>query len=402
MIERIRGRTVVVGITGGIAAYKAVELCSALVQKGAHVHVIMTVEACKFVTPLTLQAITRQRVMVDTFAEDDPTVIAHVDIADRADAVMVVPATAHFLAKFALGLADDMLSTTMVAIGSRVPILVAPAMNVHMYRNAVVTAHLDTLRQRGVHIFEPEHGFLACGYEGKGRMVSCATLLEGLAYAWGQPLAHRRVLITAGATIERLDPVRYLTNDSSGKMGVALAHVAHQRGADVLLVHGRMTVPLPAGVQAIEALSAEAMREVVLAQFATCDIAIMAAAVSDYRPAHVSPQKIKKNASTMTLALEKTPDILREMGQMKTTQMLVGFAAETQHVPAHAMQKLTAKNCDFIVANDVSIPNAGFYHDDNAATLYGADGSVHAWPLLPKPVLAAHLWDVLVAKREAL
>ncbi len=391
----LQGRTVLLGVTGGIAAYKAAAVASKLTQAGAKVHVVLTASAAKFIAPLTFQAITRHRVVVDTFDEDDASVISHIDLADRADAVVVAPATANSLAKLALGLGDDMLSTTMLALGTRVPVLVAPAMNVHMYANPVVQAHMETLRARGFTFVEPGEGFLACGYTGKGRMAEPEEIADRL----GSMLAGRpreldgvRVLVTAGATVERIDPVRFLTNDSSGKMGFAVAEAARDRGARVTVVAGRTEVSPPQGVEVVRVESAQDMYDAVLGRFGEADIVVKAAAVADYRPKQAAVRKVKKTEASLSLELERTPDILKALGERKAPeQVLVGFAAETNDLAANAMGKAASKRADFIVANDVSQAGVGFGHDTNAVSVYSADGLVEDVPLQSKRAVAERL-----------
>lgn len=395
----MQGKTIVLGITGGIAAYKAAALASALTQAGARVHAVMTASAVKFITPLTLQAITRQRVMTDIFDEEDPSVISHIDLADRADAVIVAPATANSLAKMALGLGDDMLTTTLLAV--RAPVLVAPAMNVHMYANPTVQAHMETLKARGVQFVEPGEGFLACGYTGKGRMAEPADIVArlGALLASRSEMAGVRVLVTAGSTIERIDPVRYLTNDSSGKMGFAIAEAARDKGAQVTLVAGKTEAAAPTGVELIRVESAREMYEAVLSRSGGMDIVIKAAAVADYRPAQTAPQKIKKAEEVLTLTLERNPDILKELGERKRPgQVLVGFAAETNDVEQHAIRKAKAKRCDFIVANDVSKPGVGFGFDTNEVSVYTSEGLLEVLPLQSKRNVADRVVEIAAGK----
>jgi phosphopantothenoylcysteine decarboxylase / phosphopantothenate---cysteine ligase len=387
----LRGKTVLLGVTGGIAAYKAAAICSKLTQRGASVRVIMTESAVKFIAPLTFQAISRNRVIVDTFDEQDPSVIAHIDLADHADAVVVAPATANFLAKLALGLGDDMLSTTLLAV--RAPILVAPAMNVHMYANAAVQKNMQLLRERGVRFVEPEEGFLACGYTGKGRLAEPETIVEELEQAFRrkQELMGKRVLVTAGGTIERIDPVRYLTNDSSGKMGFAIAAAARDHGALVTLVAGRTSAEPPEGVEVVRVESAEEMLQAVTDRYDRSDIVVKAAAVADYRPVKSEEFKIKKKEDRIALELVKTTDILKRLGETKSHQILIGFAAETNDLERFAMEKLRSKNCDLIIANDVTMPGAGFSGDTNAVSIYHADGLLEQLPVSSKREVAERI-----------
>ncbi|CAG5085660.1 CoaBC [Thermobacillus xylanilyticus] len=407
----LRGRTIVVGVTGGIAAYKAAALVSRLTQRGADVRVIMTESAAKFVAPLTFQTLSRNPVYTDTFDERDPAVVSHIDLADHADLFIVAPATANIIAKMAHGLADDMLSTTLLA--TTAPILVAPAMNVHMYAHPAVQANLRLLAERGVRFVEPGTGQLACGYVGKGRLAEPETiadtaeaLLAEMAReaAGGHPLAGRRVIVTAGGTVERIDPVRYITNDSSGKMGIAIAEAARDLGADVTLIAARVTAELPAGVEVVRVESAEDMLRAVMERFDEADVVVKAAAVADYRPAVRRTSKMKKKEDRLTLELEKTPDILAEAGRRKTKQLLIGFAAETDDLEANAMDKLRRKNCDLIVANDVTAPGAGFDVDTNAVSVFDAAGRTAEWKVMPKREIGLRLMRLAaerLADREA-
>jgi len=403
MDKTLAGRTIVLGITGGIAAYKAAALCSRLVKLGAEVRVIMTEGATKFIAPLTLQTLSRHPVATDVFDERDASRVQHIDLADSADLVVVAPATANIIAKMAHGLADDMLSTTLLA--TTAPVLVAPAMNVHMLQHPAVADNLNVLAARGVRFVEAGTGQLACGYVGKGRLAepdeiagAVVELLRG-----DRPLSGRRVLVTAGGTVERLDPVRYITNDSSGKMGFALAETARDWGADVTLVVARTDGPPPPGVRVVRVESAEEMHGAVMGRLPELDAVVKAAAVADYRPALRLPGKMKKGADRLTLELVRTPDILQEIGEWRRRQgakspFVVGFAAETDDVERHALDKLARKGCDLIAANDVSAEGAGFGSDTNIVNVYGAEGLVEAIPRAAKRSVAERLWR-LVALR---
>ncbi|MFC0216063.1 bifunctional phosphopantothenoylcysteine decarboxylase/phosphopantothenate--cysteine ligase CoaBC [Paenibacillus chartarius] len=398
-MSSLRGKRIVLGVCGGIAAYKAAALCSKLTQAGADVRVIMTKSAVQFVAPLTFQTLSRHDVYVDTFDEKDASVVAHIDLADHADLFVIAPATANLIGKLALGLGDDMLSTTLLA--TTAPLFIAPAMNVHMYENAAVMKNMETLRQRGVRFIEPGVGQLACGYVGRGRLEEPEAILAALErYAGGaQLLAGRKVLITAGGTVERIDPVRFLTNDSSGRMGFAIAETARRMGAEVTLVAGRTEGPLPGGVNVIRVQSAQDMLEAVLAEAGSSDIIVKAAAVADYRPAMKADQKIKKSEHTMTLELVKNPDILQTLGSRKKDgQVLVGFAAETERLEEHAMDKLVRKNCDLLVANDVSKPGSGFGTETNEVRIFDRNGNVEALPLLHKLEVAERLLELAAAR----
>ncbi|CAH0120107.1 Cysteine/Cysteine sulfinic acid decarboxylase [Paenibacillus sp. CECT 9249] len=398
----VKGKTIIVGITGGIAAYKAIALCSKLAQSGAEVHVIMTKSAAKFVTELTLQTITRHPVYTDTFDERDPSVVSHIDLADRADLVVIAPATANAIAKMTYGLADDMLSTTLLA--TTAPIVVAPAMNVHMYEHPTVVANMETLRKRGVMFVEPGFGQLACGYVGKGRLAEPEEI-----FAWiesffarrgrrNEPLKGRSVLVTAGGTIERIDPVRYITNDSSGKMGFAIAEAAHAMGARVHLIAANAAIDPPSGIQVTRVVSAQDMFDAVMRHMAESDIIVKAAAVADYRPVQAALRKIKKSGGELTLHLEKTPDILQEVGARKTTQYVIGFAAETDNLEQYAMDKLRRKNCDLLVANDVTAEGAGFGKDTNIVQIYDRNGLVETLPQMAKSEVAFRLLQFVAGR----
>ncbi|MFB6365087.1 bifunctional phosphopantothenoylcysteine decarboxylase/phosphopantothenate--cysteine ligase CoaBC [Paenibacillus elgii] len=395
----LNGKTVLLGVSGGIAAYKAAAVCSKLAQAGADVRVIMTESATQFVAPLTFQTLSRHDVIVDTFDEKDASVVSHIDLADRADVVVIAPATANVIGKIALGLADDMLSTTLLA--TTAPILVAPAMNVHMYAHPAVQANMQKLAERGVRFIEPGTGQLACGYVGKGRLAEPEEIVAAIERFFQEKrlLEGKHVLITAGATVERIDPVRYLTNDSSGKMGYAIAEEAKRMGANVTLVTGKVSIAAPAGVTVVKVESALEMMEAVLSRLPEQDVIIKAAAVADYRPVEQAEHKIKKNEDEMTMRLVKNPDIAQAVGERKKpSQLLVGFAAETQHLETFAQEKLKKKRCDLLVANDVTMEGAGFSTDTNVVRIYDSGGLVEALPLMSKGQVAARLL-ALVADR---
>lgn len=394
----LTGKIIILGITGGIAAYKGAALCSKLVQAGAEVHVIMTESAAKFITPLTLQILSRHPVYIDTFDERDPAVVSHIDLADRADLIVIAPATANAIGKMAAGLADDMLTTTLLAATS--PIIVAPAMNVHMYEHPAVVHNLELLASRGVMFVEPGTGQLACGYVAKGRLAEPEDIVVAIQAFFSEQgrLTGKRVLVTAGGTVERLDPVRYLTNDSSGKMGFAIAEAAKVMGAEVTVIAGRTSVDPPAGVTVIRIESAQQMLEAVTERFEESDIVVKAAAVADYRPVVKHEQKQKKSGESLTLELEKTTDILQTLGERKTHQVLIGFAAETEDVERYAMDKLLRKHCDFIVANDVSREGAGFNGDTNIVQLFGPNGLIEAMPIMSKREIARRILEHAVER----
>lgn len=402
----LKDKNVLLGVCGGIAAYKAVEAASRLRKAGASVHVLMTEEAAKFVTPLTFQEISGNPVSVSMWEKVTNWNVEHIALANLADVVLIAPATANVIGKIACGIADDMMTTVIMA--TKAPVYVAPAMNTNMYTNPITQRNIDTLRRYGYHIIEPASGHLACGTSGVGRLPEAVELAEIIKNHFEPPkqqsLTGKKVVISAAGTREPIDPVRYITNASSGKMGYAIAEEAAARGADVVLVSGITSLPAPADsrIKLLKAESARDMQRLVEANFTDCDIAIMAAAVSDYRVKDVSVQKIKKNDETMTLELVKNPDILKGLGEKKTDrQFLVGFAAETQNVLEYAKGKLKRKNLDMIVANDVSQVNAGFNVDTNIAKIITRDGQVRQAPLMKKTELAQLIFDIIEAKIEA-
>ncbi|WP_019003648.1 bifunctional phosphopantothenoylcysteine decarboxylase/phosphopantothenate--cysteine ligase CoaBC [Cohnella laeviribosi] len=407
MNQPLSEKTIVLGVTGGIAAYKAAALCSRLVGLGASVRVIMTEGATRFITPLTLQTLSRHPVATDTFDERDPSKVQHIDWADAADLVVVAPATANIIGKMANGIADDMLSTTLLA--TTAPVLVAPAMNVHMLEHPAVVHNMETLARRGVRFVEPGTGQLACGYVGKGRLAEPDDIAEAVLrmLAADKPLAGKRVLVTAGGTVERLDPVRYITNDSSGKMGFALAETALLLGAEVTLVYARTEGTPPAGAELVPVQSAEDMYEAVMKRLEATDAIVKAAAVADYRPKHTLDRKMKKGSETMTVELVRNPDILQAIGDWKQqagragkAPFVIGFAAETDDVEKHALDKLRRKRCDLIVANDVTQAGAGFGVDTNIVRVYGKEGLVESLPLQSKRSVAERIWRIAASRPD--
>jgi len=401
----LAGKTVVLGVAGGIAAYKAAALTSKLTQAGAAVHVILTESARKFVQPLTFQALSHLPVHTDQFEEPDPAVIAHIDLADRADLVLVAPATANIIGKLANGIADDMLTTTLLA--TKAPVMIAPAMNVNMYQHPAVQANMKRLASFGCRFIEPGEGLLACGWIGKGRLAEPEEIVMAVERffaesahqeAHGQDLAGKRVLITAGPTREKIDPVRYISNHSTGKMGYALAEAARDRGADVVLITGPTALPKPAGVAIVSVESVQEMFDAVMERLPWADIVIKSAAVSDYRPKAVSPHKMKKQEGDLVLALEKAPDILQTIGQRKTTQYVVGFAAETQELIRHAREKLERKHVDMIVANDVLAEGAGMGTDTNIVTILTRDGTMIQLDKMSKREVADQIFTHILDK----
>jgi len=396
----LTGKTVVLGVCGGIAAYKAVEIVSRLIKLGAEVHVIMTEAATRFVTPLTFREISGQPVHTTMWEEPKTWNVEHIALARRADLFVIAPATANMIGKMANGIADDFLSTTVMATPA--PVLLFPAMNTQMYLNPATQANVVTLRNRGIQIVEPASGLLACGTEGVGRLPEPSEIAQCIAthFRYSGSLRGIRVLVTAGGTREAIDPVRFIGNRSSGKMGYAIATAAAERGATVTLVSGPVILPVPCGVNRISVESAAQMREAVLSVFAETDIVIKAAAVADYRPEVAEEQKIKKSSDTLTLCLTKNPDILAELGKLKTTQFLVGFAAETQELLAHATEKLRKKNLDMLVANDVTQVGAGFDADTNIVKVLSKDGSVEELPQMSKAELGHVILDRIIAKYD--
>ena len=391
----LEGKKIVLGVTGGIAAYKAVEVASRLRQAGAEVHVVMTREATEFVTELTFREISGNPVTMDMWAPVTHWNVAHVALANLADAVLIAPATANIIAKAAVGIADDMLSTTLLATSA--PVFFAPAMNTRMYENPVVQQNIRCLEKRGAHIIAPACGHLACGAKGAGRLPEPVALVKALDNFFGgqSTLAGIKVLVTASGTLEPIDPVRYIGNRSSGKMGYAIAAEAVRRGASVVLISGPSALEPPAGLEKfIPVRTALQMREAVLAEAESCTLIIKAAAVADYRVSRIAANKIKKDENELVLRLEKNPDILWELGQRKRPgQVLVGFAAETQNLLEYARAKLEKKNLDFIVANDVSRADAGFNTETNLVKLLDRSGGVEEFPLMDKHRLAALLLD---------
>ena len=389
----LTGKTVVLGVCGGIAAYKAVDVVSRLVKLGATVHVIMTAAAAQFVAPLTFREISGQPVYTTMWEEPKLWNVEHIALARRADLFVIAPATANMIGKLANGIADDFLSTTVMA--TTAPVLLVPAMNTEMFQSAATQSNLITLESRGFMIMAPASGMLACGTEGIGRLPEPAEIVDQIAahFESGKSMQGVRLLVTAGGTREAIDPVRYIGNRSSGKMGYAIAAAAAERGAEVTLVSGPVSLAAPAGVKRVSVESALEMREAVLAAFPTVDIVIKAAAVADYRPEVVAEQKIKKHSANLTVELTKNPDILAELGEIKTGQFLVGFAAETQELVANATEKLRRKNLDLLVANDVTLPGAGFESETNIVKLFAKDGSIEELPQMSKQDIARLLLD---------
>ena len=394
----LSGKTIVLGVTGGIACFKAAALASMLKKQHADVQVIMTENATKFVTPLTFEQLTGNKALVDTFDRNFVHAVEHISVADRADFVLIAPATANVIAKLAHGLADDMLTTTVLAC--RCKKAVAPAMNTGMYENPVTQDNIETLRHYGWEIVDPAEGRLACGAEGKGRLPEPEDLLEVCLHALAheKDLLGKRVLVTAGPTQEALDPVRYLTNHSSGRMGYAIAAAAARRGAIVTLVSGPVALKKPAYVNTVDVVTAEDMFDAVMQYAPDADIIIKAAAVADYRPAAVSDNKLKKSDDALSIPLERTKDILGTLGKEKREgQFLCGFSMETENMLENSRKKLEKKNLDMIAANNVKEPGAGFAVETNVLTLITKDGET-ALPLMRKDAAADALLDAIIKR----
>jgi phosphopantothenoylcysteine decarboxylase/phosphopantothenate--cysteine ligase len=398
---------ITMGVTGGVAAYKAAELVRLLQQDGFTVEVVMTRAAREFISPLTFAALSGQKVITDLFGNSEneanlDSAIEHIAVAQRTDLLLVAPATADIIAKFARGIADDFLSTLYLA--TTAPVVVAPAMNVNMWNHPATQENIVKLRERGVNVVEPDEGYLACGMVGAGRLAGHAEILAAVRATLhtDRDLAGETVLVTAGPTCEDLDPVRYLTNRSSGKMGYAVAQAAARRGAKVILVSGPTALETPAGVRRVDVRTAAQMHEAVTKDFAACSIGIFAAAVADYRPAEKHLEKLKKTGDRLTVQLEPTVDILQEIARAKGDKFIVGFAAETTDVGQNARKKLAAKNLDLVVANDVSAAGAGFDHDTNVVSLFYRDGRDVALPKMSKAEVAQRILDEIVRLRGAL
>ncbi len=392
----LKNRTILLGVTGGIAIHRSLDYVSQLVKLGASVHVVMTQNATRLIKPLQFQVLSRNPVLLDLFETGQTWKPPHIDLADQADLLTIVPATANILGKIANGIADDALST--VAISVHCPILVATAMNGHMYKNPFVQQNISTLSKQGIEFIEPASGDLACGYKGIGRLSPVDTILSRTREILGyqQDLHGKRVLVTAGATREYLDPVRFITNGSSGKMGYAIAEAAARRGASVYLVSGHATVPQPQDIDTCHVDTTQEMHETVMQKFNETDVAILAAAPVDFRPSEYKPQKIKKHKETLSLTLEKNPDTAQTLGEIKRHQITVCFAAETNDVLENAKEKLKNKNCDLIVANDLLAEGAGFAGDTNIVTLLDNEDNCQQLPLLSKQEVSNAILDRVV------
>src|SRR5579863_6423836 len=396
----LSGKTIVLGVSGGIAAYKSAELVRLLVNAGANVRVMMTRNATEFITALTLQTLSANPVATDTFSLTQESEIGHIQLADSADAIVIAPATANVIAKAAGGIADDLVTTVLLA--ARCPIAFAPAMNVHMYEHPTVAENLARLRGRGATIIEPSAGALACGYEGKGRLMDPPVIVDEIERMLSpHDLAGERILITAGPTQEAIDPVRFVSNRSTGKMGFALARAAWRRGAAVRLVAGPSALATPRGVERIDTVGAGDLLSATSRNFPWCSSLIMAAAVADFRPRNPASHKLKKNASGLTLELAPITDELPRLAAKKAGRLMIGFAAETEDLEVNALDKLRRKKLDMIVGNDVSRADAGFAVDTNIVTMLTADGRIETTPKLLKDEVADVILDRLIALRTA-
>jgi phosphopantothenoylcysteine decarboxylase/phosphopantothenate--cysteine ligase len=392
----LKGKKVVVGITGGIAAYKAAEFVRLLVKEEVDVHVVMTENAQKFIAPLTFQTLSGNPVVSDPFALLEDATIGHIALADLAELVVILPATANIIGKIAHGIADDFLSTMVMA--TKAPVLFVPSMNVNMWENKALQKNIQTLLEMGYHLLEPGEGELACHWYGKGRLPELNEVMEKMEDILStKDLKGEQILVTGGPTQEPIDPVRFITNRSSGKMGYALAKMARRRGAEVILITGPASLPLPRrDIKFLPVRSAEEMRKAVFGSLVGSSVVIKAAAVSDYRPKVISQKKIKKGESETTLTLERTKDILEELGKKKGNRILIGFAAETEDLIANAKKKLKEKNLDFIVVNDVTQPGAGFGSDTNQVKIIYPSGQVKDLPLMTKEEVSELILDEVV------
>lgn len=389
----LNGKTIVVGVTGGIAAYKSAELVRRLKKLNAAVHVIMTENACNFITPLTMQTLSQNPVATDMFKEPSKWEIEHISLAQRADLIIIVPATANIIGKVANGIADDMLSTTIMA--AKAPVIFACAMNENMYQNQIVQHNISKLKKVGYIFIEPDCGILACGQEGQGRLADLDDLVDKVirTIIYKPDLAGKTILVSAGPTKEFIDPVRFITNGSSGKMGYALAKVAAGRGARVILISGPVNLKKPCGVECVNIVTAQEMYEEVIKRFEYADIIIKAAAVADYRPMNMVNNKIKKASNNLVLEMVKNPDILKEVGLRKGKRIVVGFSMETENLEQNALTKLKEKNLDMIVANDITAEGAGFDKDTNVVKIINKYGMIKDLPIMTKEQVANVILD---------
>lgn len=394
-------KCVVMGVTGGIAVYKALDVISALRKKDIEVHVIMTESATKFVNPLTFQSISQNMVVTDMFAEPKAWEIQHISLAQKADLMLIAPATANIIGKVANGISDDMLSTTIMA-ASKAKVIFAPAMNTHMYQNKIVQGNIEKLKNYGYDFIEPASGRLACGDIGVGKLADVNTIVERVLTELNdkeQDLKGKKVLISAGPTIAPIDPVRYITNRSTGKMGYAIAEEARDRGAEVVLVSGPTNLDPPKNIRVINIKTNEEMKNEIYDNFEWADIVIKSAAVADYKPKEYSQEKIKKGEGDLNLYLTKDTDILKSLGDMKTHQILVGFAAESNNVLNNAEKKLKNKNLDFIVANDITASDTGFGSEDNKVVIISKNNEKLELDKMSKKEVASNIFDMILEKR---
>ena len=388
-------KNIVIGVSGGIAVYKALDVISRLKKLGANINVIMTKAAAQFVNPLSFQSLSQNYVVTDMFAEPKTWDVEHISLAQKADLFVIAPATANIIGKMTWGIADDMLSTTVMA--TKAPVLIAPAMNTNMYTNPVVQRNIEMLKDLGYNFVAPASGRLACGDYGVGKLASPEDIVEAIKSFFQEPsvktLMDKKVLITAGPTQEPIDPVRYITNHSSGKMGYSIAKAARERGADVTLVSGPTNLEKPAGVNVIDIVTAKDMHREVLEHFKDSDVIIKAAAVADYKPKEISDNKIKKSDSDLSIELTRNPDILLELGKMKNDKILVGFAAETRDLLENAKSKIDRKNLDFIVANNITQDGAGFKGDTNIVSIIDSFGKIQKYDKMKKEEISNIILD---------
>ena len=393
----LKNKTIILGVSGCIAVHKSLDVASQLVKQGASVHIVMTSNATRMVQPIQFQVISRNPVLLNLYDSKDDWQPPHISLADLADLLVVAPATANIVGKIANGIADDALST--VAISVHCPVLLAPAMNSYMYQNAFVEKNLQKLRKNGINLIEPASGLLACGHEGIGRLEEVDVILERIAsvLVTKKDLVGKKMIVTAGPTREHIDPIRFITNRSSGRMGYAIAEMATARGAEVTLISGKTHLEIPAHLEFRQVETAAEMRKAILDDFDSTDVVIMSAAVSDYRPSEYSPVKIKKTEEPMTISLSRNVDILSDLSDRKDPdQLLVGFAAETDNILQNAQQKLVTKNLDLIIANDVSAEGAGFEVDTNIVSIIDGEGKCDQLPLMPKNDIADQILDRIV------
>lgn len=391
----LKGKHIVIGVTGGIAVYKVVDVVSRLKKLNAEITVIMTKHATEFVTPLTFRSLSLNYVVVDMFEEPKTWNVEHISIAQRADLFLVAPATANIIGKMNHGIADDMLSTVVMA--TKAPVWIAPAMNTGMYTNPVVQNNMTSLKALGYSFIEPDSGRLACGDIGMGKLASPERIVETILKAMTQrDLEGKKILITAGPTQEAIDPVRFITNHSSGKMGYAIAEAAKNRGAEVTIVSGPVHIPVPSGVEVVDVVSSEEMYNAVVERVGAFDVVIKSAAVADYTPATYSDEKVKKSDDDLSIPLKRTKDIALELSQIKTDQVVVGFAAETQNIIENAKKKIKKKDFDFIVCNDISKPGAGFKSDTNIVSIIDKNDEIKTYEEMLKSELADIILDKVI------